>query len=102
MKVHGFRTLTLAAVPLGLAGALLGPMAGPADAQPDTNCAAIQDEAFSDWDMASATDTPPRTRRRLWTWIYVLTRDYRRPLIIAGRWIPDGRIDETQEFDTGE
>jgi hypothetical protein len=32
----------------------------------------------------------------------VLTRDYRRPLIIAGRWIPDGRIGETLEFDTGE
>jgi hypothetical protein len=51
VKLPRVRALVLAAVPIGLAAALLGPMAGAANAEPPEHCDEMHYVEYYDWGL---------------------------------------------------
>lgn len=57
MKRYAARTFAIAVIPLGLAAALFGPMAGAAQALPKNNCATVQEQVYNDWAEADFAES---------------------------------------------
>ena len=68
MKLPRIRMIALAAVPVGLAAAMLGPMAGAANAMP-RQCERVLDEVYTDWGLADIYEAEGREANAAGDWL---------------------------------